>query len=105
MVGFQQAAIRIEKEKEFEELKGAIDRSFGSERVEEFLKQVRKSGARIRNLEALLARGVFEKVDGTLAKLGVQNLYQAQMREFYLSQVEEVAPELRAKFQQLYRYY
>jgi len=112
MVGFQQAAIRIEKEKEFEELKGAIDRSFGSERVEEFLKQVRKSGARIRNLEALLARGVFEKVDGTLAKLGAQNLYQAltvsdqaQMREFYLSQVEEVAPELRAKFQQLYRYY
>jgi chemotaxis receptor (MCP) glutamine deamidase CheD len=105
MVGCQQAAIRIEKEKEFEELKGAIDRSFGSERVEEFLKQVRKSGARIRNLEALLARGVFEKVDGTLAKLGAQNLYQAQMREFYLSQVEEVAPELRAKFQQLYRYY
>jgi len=89
-----------------------MDRAFGSERVEKFLKQVRKSGARIRDLEALLARGIFEKVDGALAKLGAQNLYQAltvsdqaQMREFYLSQVEEVAPELRAKFQRLYRYY
>jgi len=112
MVGFQQAAIRIEKEKEFEELTGAIDRAFGPEAVERFLKRVRRSGARIRDLEAILARGVFEKVDDTLAKLGAQTLYraltvsdQAQMREFYLTRVEEVDPELRRKFQQLYRYY
>jgi len=112
MVSFQQVAIRIEKEKEFEELRSAIDRAFDSGRVEKFLKQVRKSGARIRDLEAILARGVFEKVDGTLAKLGAQTLYQvltvsdqAQMREFYLTRVEEVDPRLRTKFQQLYRYY
>jgi cytochrome P450 len=112
MVGFQQAAIRIEKEKEFEELRGAIDRAFGPETVEKFLKQVRKRGARIRDLEAILARGVFEKVDDTLAKLGAQTLYQAltvsdqaQMREFYLTRVEDVDPGLRRKFQQLYRYY
>jgi hypothetical protein len=112
MVSFQQVAIRVEKEKEFEELKGAVDRALGSERVEGFLKRVRKSGARIRDLEAILARGVFEKIDDTLAKLGAQKLYQAltvsdqaQMREFYLSKVEEVEPGLRTKFQQLYRYY
>jgi hypothetical protein len=112
MVSFQQAAIRIEKEKEFEELRSAIDRAFGSEVIEKFLKQVRKSGARIRDLEAILARGVFEKVDDTLAKLGAQTLYraltvsdQAQMRELYLTRVEEVDPGLRRKFQQLYRYY
>ena len=112
MVSFQQVAIRVEKEKEFEDLKGTIDRAFGSERIEKFLKRVRKSGARIRDLETILVRGVFEKVDNTLAKLGAQTLYraltvsdQAQMREFYLSRVEEVGPELRRKFQQLYRYY
>ena len=112
MVGFQQAAIRIEKEKEFEELRGAIDRAFRSEAIEKFLKQVRKGGARIRDLEAILARGVFEKADDTLAKLGAQTLYraltvsdQAQIREFYLTRVEEVDPGLRRKFQQLYRYY
>jgi hypothetical protein len=111
VVSFQPVAIRIEKEKEFEELRSAIDRAFG-DRVEKFLKQVRRSGARIRDLEAILARGVFEKVDDTLAKLGAQTLYraltvsdQAQMREFYLTRVEEVDSGLRRKFQQLYRYY
>ena len=116
MVSFQQVAIRIEREKEFEELKSAINRAFDPEMVENFLKQVRKSGARIRDLEAILARGgfekVFEKVDDTLAKLRAQTLYQAltvsdqaQMREFYLTRVEEVEARLRTKFQQLYRYY
>ena len=112
MVSFQQAAIRIEKEKEFGELKGAVDRAFGPERVETFLKQVRNVGARIRDLEAILARGAFEKADRTLAKLRAHGLYQAltvsdqaQMREFYLTRVEEVEPGLRTKFQQLYRYY
>jgi len=112
MVGFQQVAIRVEKEQEFEELKGAINRALDPERVEKFLKRVRRSGARIRDLEVILARGVFEKVDDTLAKLGAQKLYlaltvsdQAQIREFYLSRVEEVEPGLRTKFQQLYRYY
>jgi hypothetical protein len=112
MVGFQQVAIRVEREKEFEELRGAINRALASDRVEKFLKRVRRSGARIRDLEIILARGVFEKVDNTLAKLGAQKLYQAltvsdqaQTREFYLSKVEEVDSALRTKFQQLYRYY
>jgi hypothetical protein len=112
MVSFQPTVIRVEREKEFEELKGAMDRALGSERVEKFLKRVRRSGARVRDLEVILARGVFEKVDDTLAKLGAQKLYQAltvsdqaQMREFYLSKVEEVDSGLRTKFQQLYRYY
>ncbi len=112
MVSFQQTVIRVEREKEFEGLKGAIDRALGPERVEKFLKRVRSSGARIRDLEVILARGVLEKVDDTLAKRDAQKLYQAltvsdqaQMREFYLSRVEEVEPGLRTKFQQLYRYY
>ena len=112
MVSFEPTVIRIEKEQEFEELKGAINRALSPERIEKFLKRVRRSGARIRDLEVIVARGVFEKVDDTLAKLGAQKLYQAltisdqaQMREFYLSQVEEVEPALRTKFQQLYRYY
>ena len=112
MASFQQTVIRVENEKEFEELKGAINRALDPDRVERFLKRVRRSGARIRDLEVILARGVFEKVDDTLAKLGAQKLYQAltvsdqaQMREFYLSRVEEVEPGLRTKFQQLYRYY
>jgi hypothetical protein len=112
MVSFQQVAIRVEREKEFEELRGAIDRALGPERVEKFLRRVHRSGARVCDLEVILARGVFEKIDDRLAKPGAQRLYQAltvsdqaQMREFYLSRVEEVDSALRTKFQQLYRYY
>jgi len=98
---------RTENEKEWEELKDAINRA----RVEEFLKRVRKTRVRVRDPEGLWS-GVFEKVDETVGKLGAQNLFQAltvsdqtQRREFYLSKVEEVEPGLRIKLQQLYRYY
>jgi hypothetical protein len=112
VVGFQQAAARIEKEQEFEDLKGAIERAFGPEKVEEFLRQAQSRGIRVRDLEAVLAKGILERIDATLAKSGAQTLYQAlalsdqgQIREFYLSKIEEVEPRLRAKFQKLYRYY
>ena len=56
--------------------------------------------------------GACSREQDTLAKLGAQTLYraltvsdQAQIREFYLTRVEEVDPGLRRKFQQLYRYY
>ncbi len=96
-MGFQQAAIKIEREKEFEELKSAIVRALATEKVEKFLKRVYSAGCRVRNLEPILANGILEKADA-LAKSGTtaQKLYesltvcdQAQMREFYLSKVEE----------------
>jgi len=112
MAGFQQAAVRIERQQEFEELKGAIERAFGPKKVEEFLKQVQSKGIRVRDFEAVLAKGIFERIDATLAKSRAQTLYQAlalsdqgQLREFYLSKIEEVEPRLRTKFQKLYRYY
>jgi hypothetical protein len=114
VVGFQQATIRVEREKEFEELKSAIVRAFATEKVEKFLKRVHSAGCRVRGLEPILANSILDESDDALAKSGTtaQKLYesltisdQAQMREFYLSKVEEVAPELRAKYQKIYRYY
>jgi hypothetical protein len=112
MVGIGQAATGIKEDREFAELKGAFDRVFGPGRIETFLRQVRKQGARIRDVEAILAGGVFDKVDDSLGERGAESLYraltvsaQAQLRKLYLSRVEEIGPELRRKFQQLYRYY
>ena len=114
MAGFEQAPVKVEREKEFEELKGAIRRALAPETVEQFLERMRSNGLRIRDLEGVLAKRVLEKLDKTWAKSAAsgQDLYQSlppsdqgQMREFYLSQVEEVKPELRTKFQKLYRYY
>jgi hypothetical protein len=112
VVGFQQAAVRIEREQEFEELKGALQRAFGPAMVEGFLQQVQSQGIRVRDFEAVLATGILERIEGSLAKCGAQSLYrrlalsdQGQMREFYLSKIEEVEPKLRAKFRKLYSYY
>ncbi len=113
-MGFQQAAIKIEREKEFEELNSAIVRAFATEKVEKFLKRVHGAGCRVRDLEPILRNGILEKSDDALAtsRTAAQKLYesltvsdQAQMREFYLSKVEEIAPELRTKYQKIYRYY
>ena len=113
-MAFEQATIKVEKEKEFEELKGAINRAFASENVEKYLKQVASQGLRIRDFDSVLAKGVLEQVDKTLAESGqsASGLYsaltvpdQAQMKEFYLFKVEEVGPELRAKFHRIYQYY
>ena len=113
-MAFEQAAIKVQKEKEFAALKAAINRVFADEVVEKYLKRVASAGIRIRDFDLLLARGVFEQVDETLAssERGAKNLYdalaltdQAQIKEFYLFKLEEVSAELRAKFHKLYQYY
>jgi hypothetical protein len=113
-VGFQQAAIKVERETEFDELKGAIDRTFAPDRVEKFLKDLRRKGVRIRDWVSVLKIRALEQVDEDLKRSGkaAQGLYdsltvsdQAQMREFYLSRIEVVGPQLRAKFHKLYQYY
>jgi hypothetical protein len=112
MPSFEQATIKVEKEKEFQELRGAIDRALSADLIAKFLKQMESSGVRIRDFDAVLAKGVLEKGDESLAKKQASGLYQslpvsdqAQIREFYLSRIEQVEPALRTKFQKLYRYY
>lgn len=111
MAGLEQAALKVEKQREFEELSGAIGRVFAAERVERFLKQVR---GRIRDFDAVLANRTLERVDGAIAKSGTtaKQLYealplsdQAQMRELYLSKLEAVDTALRHKFKKAFQYY
>ena len=113
-VGFQQAVIKIEKEKEFEELKSVVARVFSPDRVQKFLKRVQGLNIRIREWDKVVAQRVFERTDETLKKSGTtaHHLYsvlplsdQAQMREFYLSRLEQVDQKLRMKYQKIYRYY
>jgi len=113
-VAFEQAAIKIEREKEFDELRGALNRVFAPQAIEKFLKRLDKKGQHIRNCEAVLASGALEASDEVLAKSGTnaRALYdalpvsdQAQLREFYLSKLEGVDAALRHKFKKLYTYY
>ena len=80
-------------------------------KAERFLKQLDRKGIRVRDFDAVLARGLLEGVVGE-AGLDAVELYeslpvtdQAQMREFYLSKLEGVDVTLRHKFKKLYQYY
>ncbi len=110
-MGFEQAAIPIQKGKEFGELIGALEKVFAPECVEQFLAAVKSKGVRIRDFPGVLAKGILERFDPELRNSGhsARELYQAlavsdqgQVREFYLMQVEQVPGELRSRYLSIY---
>jgi len=109
VASFEQAVLKVEKDKEFAELKTAIGWAFAPDQVEKLLKRMAKQRLRVRDWDSVLARGIF---DGGKSAARTQSLYeslpvsdQAQIREFYLFRVEEVNPKLRERFHKLYQYY
>jgi hypothetical protein len=111
---FEQAGIKIEKEKEFAALKASIERLLAPGLIDKFFKKLEKRSIRIRQFEKVLEQRIMEETDEALAKSGLvaKQLYeslpvtdQGQMREFYLTKIEEVGPETRQKFHKLYSYY
>ena|ERR1700757_2434171 len=109
-MSFEQATIKVVNEREFDELKAAIELVFASERIEKYLKALKSHGIRARNLEGILAANLIDAVAGSNTRTA-RALYeslpvsdQAQVREFYLSKVEEVDPALRTRFHKLYQY-
>jgi hypothetical protein len=112
MAGFEQAVIKIEKEQEFQELKGAVGRALSSEKVEKFLKRLESGSLRIRDFDSVVAKGVLDRVGAVASGKNSIDLHkaltvsdQAQLREFYLSRIEEIDAKLRTRFQKIYRYY
>ena len=113
-IPFQQAALRIEKLDEFEQLRSALARIFAVGAVEDFLRLLRRKGVPIRDFDRVLREKLLERADSGLGKSGrsAKQWYdalsvgdQAQVREFYLTALEAVDLALREKFKQLYRYY
>ena len=113
-MSFAQAGIRIEKEKEFAELKAAVERVFSASNLQKFLKRLESKGVRIRDFDGVLAKSCLEAVDSALKQSGktAKGLYgaltqsdQAQIREFYLEKLEQVDLGVRQKFHRLYQYY
>jgi len=104
-MAFEQAGIAVEKQSEFAQLKDAIARAFQPDRVEGLLKRLLKKGIRIRDWEPVLKCGALDRKDAVSLYQSLPLSDQAQMREFYLSRIEEVAPQLRTKYHKLYQYY
>jgi hypothetical protein len=111
-MAFDQAAIKVEREQEFSELRAAIDRVFTAPEVGTFLRSLRKRGLGVREFDAVLALGLIDKTDAQRAgaPLTARQLYeslspsdQGLIREFYLERLEAVDASWRAKFAQVYR--
>ena len=107
--GFQQAPIAVHNTEAFTALKQLIDSAFVSPAVEGFLKKVTKADLGIRQFERVLERRLFG-ASGSQRSAWV--LYQSLatsdqglIREHYLTRIEEVDSRLRAKYQQVYRYW
>ncbi len=108
---FEQGLIKVEKEREFNDLKRAIETAFAAGRVKKYLKELDSRRLRVRDLDAIFAEDAIDRATGDKAGMA-RALHaalpvsdQAQVREFYLSKLEEVEPALRAKFHKLYQYY
>ena len=108
-MAFEQATIGVVREREFRELKEAIEKCVSGEAAT-FLKTLSGSRVQVRNFEAVLAANALDVAAGKKAGTA-QALYealpvsdQAQVREFYLSKIEGIDLALRAKFSKLYQY-
>ena len=109
-MGFEQATIKVVKQREFEELKAAIEQVFSGDRVAKYLKALDGRRIQVRDLEAALAANALDQSGGSkpgtaAALYGLLPVSdQGQIREFYLSKIEEVGPALRMKFRKVYEY-
>jgi hypothetical protein len=110
---FQQAGLKVEKLEEFEQLHSALRQVFGLQNVESFLRLLQRKGVPIRDFERVLREGLLEAAVPAAAKSkGAKQLYeelgvsdQAQIRERYLTALEDIELPLREKYSKLYRYY
>ncbi len=101
---FEQPVMTVADPQSFGVVRSAIEGSFASSRVAEFLKALAGQRMRIRDFEAILRKGLLGKpTQQEYAKLG--NGDQGQIRELYLASLERVPAELRQRFFKLYAYY
>jgi hypothetical protein len=109
-MSFEQATIGVVKPREFGDLRAAIEQALSGARAVKFLKALHSHNIRVRSLDKILAANLLDEAAG--GKAGTARvLYeslpvsdQAQVRELYLSKIEEVEPALRARFHKVYQY-
>ena len=101
---YQQATIPVADPETFGAVQGAIDESFSSSHVVDFLRSLEKGRLRIRDFEDVLRAGKLGPAAAEgYGKLGDGD--QGMIRERYLACLEQVPLELRDKYFKLYAYY
>jgi len=106
-MAFERAEIPVVNAGSFTTLKSAIEDAFQQNNVERILKSLDSEDVQIRNVEKVIAVHLrSEKLEGAAWMLYSQLSLsdQGQIREYYLTKVEELPPELRRKYKKLFRY-
>ena len=101
---FEQAVLPIQDEATFSKVRASFERIFVTAHLSDFLRSLARAKLRARQFEAIVASGLLgAETAAQYAALGDSD--RGHVREQYLSLVEKVAPELRAKFLKVYAYY
>ena len=100
----EQPVLPIADPEAFGSVKTAIETSFSSGKVRDFLRSLEQKGVRIREFEVVLDKGLLGPNSAANYKR-LPDGDQGQIRELYLASLEKVAPELRQQFFRLYAYY
>ena len=101
---FEQPVLEVHDRASYAPVHAAVQAALSPAGAKGFLKKLDQLRLRARNFEAVLERGLLgQEAVTAYGKLG--DLDRGQIREFYLESVEQVAPELRAKFLKVYAYY
>jgi hypothetical protein len=101
---YEQAVLPIQDQKTFAEVHRALESAFASAQVANFLRNVQRAKLRARQFEAILASGLLGP-DAAAKYAAMGDSDRGHIREQYLRMVEQVAPEIRAKFLKVYAYY
>jgi hypothetical protein len=101
---FEQPVLEVQDAPSYEAVHSSMQAVLASASASRFLKQVEKHRLRVRDFESVLANGLLgQEAIAAYGRLG--NLDRGQIREQYLSLIEQVAPELRARHLKVYAYY
>src|SRR5262249_23774878 len=110
-MAFTQAAMPVENTQLFAVLKGMIANALAPANLEDFLKGIRYYGITPRQFERVLEESLFEQARGAKAGENASDTYaamshgdQAQIREYYLTEIENIPQEMRNKFRTIFQY-
>jgi len=104
-MAYTKAGFAVETQQVFGELKTALDAVFAPQAVGKFLRSMERSGLRIRDFAGVLHKGLLPQAQAEQLFASLSTSDQAQLREHYLTRLEQVDPAIRSKFKKLYSYY
>jgi hypothetical protein len=103
-MSFTQAQIPVENTQAFEPLKASIANAYSTGNADAHLRKLQDAGIRVRDFEGQLSAGLFG-ADGQQQYSSLTPAEQGLIREFFLSQIEQVSSDMRFKYRKLYGYY